>query len=83
MAVVDQIRAIATECDCSLAQLALAWILAKDDVIVPIPGSRNADRVKQNCHAVDVTLTPAQVKALDALSAHVTGDRGTPSPWLS
>jgi aryl-alcohol dehydrogenase-like predicted oxidoreductase len=37
--------------------VALAWLLARKDYIVPIPGSRNADRVAQNVAAADLELT--------------------------
>jgi aryl-alcohol dehydrogenase-like predicted oxidoreductase len=41
----------------TLSQLALAWLLAQKDYIVPIPGSRNPERVVQNIAAAEITLT--------------------------
>lgn len=41
----------------TLSKLSLAWLLAKKDYIVPIPGSRNPDRVAENIAAADLTLT--------------------------
>jgi aryl-alcohol dehydrogenase-like predicted oxidoreductase len=58
-----------------LSQLALAWILAKRDDVVPIPGSRNPSRVAENVAAGDVVLTEDEVARIDALSREVRGKR--------
>ncbi len=58
---------IADEVGCTWAQLALAWLLAKDPCIVPIPGTRHPSHVIENIGAVDVTLLPSLVARLDAL----------------
>lgn len=47
------------------AQISLAWMLCKKPYIVPIPGTRNADRLAENAGAADVTLTKDEVKKLD------------------
>lgn len=47
------------------AQLSLAWMLCKKPYIVPIPGSRKVERMRENAGAADVALTPAEVEALD------------------
>jgi aryl-alcohol dehydrogenase-like predicted oxidoreductase len=52
----------------TLSQLALAWLLARKDYIVPIPGSRNPDRVAQNIAAADVTLTTDDLAHIDAIA---------------
>ena len=47
------------------AQIALAWMLCKKNYIVPIPGTRKLERLKENAGAADVILSAAEVKALD------------------
>ncbi|MBT1678818.1 aldo/keto reductase [Curtobacterium aurantiacum] len=58
-----------------LSQLALAWVLAKRDDLVPIPGSRNRSRVAENVAAADIVLGEAEVARIDALSRQVRGKR--------
>ena len=48
------------------AQISLAWMLCKKPYIVPIPGTRKADRLKENAGAAEILLTGDEVKALDA-----------------
>lgn len=47
------------------AQLSLAWMLCKKPYIVPIPGTRKAERLKENAGAAEVSLSPAEVAAID------------------
>lgn len=49
---------------CTPGQVALAWLLARGRDIVPIPGTKRKDRLEENVAAVDVSLTPAEVAAL-------------------
>jgi aryl-alcohol dehydrogenase-like predicted oxidoreductase len=65
---VHKIEEIAAEKRCTPAQLVLAWLLAKGQDIVPIPGSKRRSRVEENAGAVDVTLTPEDVATLEALA---------------
>jgi hypothetical protein len=58
---------LATEVGCSLAQLALAWLLARAPNLVPIPGTRSQAHLQENLAAERVKLSPAQVTELDAL----------------
>lgn len=58
---------IAAEVGCSLAQVSLAWLLAKGDDIIPIPGTTKADRLRENLAAAEITLSPDVVARLDAL----------------
>ncbi|WP_431780388.1 aldo/keto reductase [Streptomyces chumphonensis] len=67
LCIADEIEAVAAEADATPAQVALAWLLAKGDDIVPIPGSRRAVRVQENTAATEVLLTPEQLARLDAL----------------
>jgi aryl-alcohol dehydrogenase-like predicted oxidoreductase len=48
------------------AQLAIAWLLAKGGDIVPIPGTKHVSRLKENVGALEVSLTPQDMKELDA-----------------
>lgn len=58
---------VANEVGCSMAQLALAWILAKQPDMVVIPGTRSPAHLEDNLGAARVQLTPATVARLDAL----------------
>lgn len=73
--VVAEVQRLAAVKGCTPAQLALAWLLAQGDDIVPIPGSTRAERVAENAGAVGVTLSAAELAALDALAPRITGDR--------
>ncbi|MFD4231269.1 aldo/keto reductase [Streptomyces sp. NPDC058545] len=57
VAITNELTKFAESKGVTLSQLALAWLLAKKDYIVPIPGSRNPGRVAQNNAAADLTLT--------------------------
>ncbi|RSN54669.1 aldo/keto reductase [Actinomadura sp. WAC 06369] len=50
--------------DATVAQLAIAWLLAQGDDIVPIPGTRSPARVEENTAAADLRLTPADLDAI-------------------
>lgn len=66
---VDRLRAIADDKGVTAAQIALAWVLAQGDDIVPIPGSRKIANLDDNIAAVDITLTPDESSRIaDALS---------------
>jgi aryl-alcohol dehydrogenase-like predicted oxidoreductase len=57
---------IATELGISPQKLTLAWMLAKSPHVIPIPGSSRPETIRDSFTAIDVTLTPDQVAALDA-----------------
>ena len=59
------IRRIAEDKNATPAQISLAWMLCKKPWIVPIPGTRKADRLKENAEATDVMLTDKEVEAID------------------
>jgi aryl-alcohol dehydrogenase-like predicted oxidoreductase len=48
-----------------MAQVALAWLLARGDNIVPIPGTKRRKYLEENAAAVDITLSDAEVNALE------------------
>jgi aryl-alcohol dehydrogenase-like predicted oxidoreductase len=58
---------IAADACCTWAQLALAWLLAKETVIVPIPGTREPSHVTENMGAADIELAPSLIARLDVL----------------
>jgi aryl-alcohol dehydrogenase-like predicted oxidoreductase len=69
MALVDAVKEIAAGKGVTAGQIALAWLLAQQPWIVPIPGTTKAHRLEENLAAADVTLTPAELTRLDGLSA--------------
>ncbi|GAA0937779.1 aldo/keto reductase [Actinocorallia libanotica] len=61
---VRRLTDLAATKNATVAQLALAWLLAQGDDIVPIPGTRSPDRVAENTAAADLSLTPADLDAI-------------------
>jgi aryl-alcohol dehydrogenase-like predicted oxidoreductase len=66
LALVEAVKTLASAKGCTPAQLALAWVLAQGDDIVPIPGTKRRDRLAENLAAVTLTLTKNE---LDTLSS--------------
>jgi aryl-alcohol dehydrogenase-like predicted oxidoreductase len=66
LALVARVEAMAREKDCTPGQLALAWLLAQGDDVVPIPGTKRTERLDENLGALEVTLSPAEVAKLAA-----------------
>ena len=73
LALVAEVQAVAAEQGCTAGQVALAWLYAQGDDVVPIPGTKRRTYLEQNAAAVDVTLTADQVARLSALQPF--GDR--------
>lgn len=71
------IAALAAEKGCTAAQLALAWVLAQGEHLIPIPGTKRIKYLRENAAAVDIRLTAADMQALEALLKKYpdTGDR--------
>jgi aryl-alcohol dehydrogenase-like predicted oxidoreductase len=65
MALVEKVKVLAEEIGCTPAQLALAWVLAQGDDLVPIPGTKRRRYLEENAAAVDIALTPAQLAELE------------------
>ena len=61
---VHRLDGIAQRKGCTLGQLALAWLLAQGDDVVPIPGTKQTARLKENVGALAVVLTPDEVAAI-------------------
>ncbi len=74
---VKKVEEIAREKNCKPSQLALAWVLAKGDDIVPIPGTKRRKYLEENAAAVDVTLTPGDIERLNDVfpSGAAAGER--------
>ena len=66
LGLVDKVKALVAEIGCTAGQLALAWVLAQGDDIVPIPGTKRRSYLDENLGALSVRLDPAQLAALDA-----------------
>jgi aryl-alcohol dehydrogenase-like predicted oxidoreductase len=66
LALVDLLGQIATRKDSTPAQIALAWLLAQKPWIVPIPGTTKLHRLEENLGAVDVELTPDDLREIEA-----------------
>ncbi len=67
LALVEKVRALAREKGCTAAQLALAWVLARGEHIVPIPGTRRVRNLEENLGALDVHLDAAALAAIEAV----------------
>jgi aryl-alcohol dehydrogenase-like predicted oxidoreductase len=65
---VEQVKAIAAEKGVTPSQLALAWILAQGNDIVPIPGTKRRAYLEENVAATEITLTPDDLRLLDEVA---------------
>ena len=74
---VEQVKAIASEKGVTAGQLALAWLLAQGDYIVPIPGTKRRTYLEENIGATTVTLTPEDLSRIAAVAPQgiAAGDR--------
>jgi aryl-alcohol dehydrogenase-like predicted oxidoreductase len=77
LALVDRIEEIAKEIGCTTGQLALAWVLARGNDVVPIPGTKRRKYLEENVKAAEVVLTPDQLRRIEEASPKdaVAGDR--------
>jgi aryl-alcohol dehydrogenase-like predicted oxidoreductase len=67
MPLLEGFESIAREVGCTPAQLALAWLLHKDDALIPIPGTQNIAHLTENMDAANVSLTADQMLHLEKL----------------
>jgi aryl-alcohol dehydrogenase-like predicted oxidoreductase len=74
---VREIEALAAQKGCTAAQLALAWVLAQGEDIVPIPGTRRRGRLDENIAALDLPLSSGELARIDAVfpAGAAAGDR--------
>jgi aryl-alcohol dehydrogenase-like predicted oxidoreductase len=75
MALAAKVRALAEEKGVTAAQLALAWVLAQGDDIVPIPGTKRRTYLEQNAGSLDVSLSEDDLERIDAELGEAAGDR--------
>ena len=68
LGLVKRVEEIAGEKGCTPAQLALAWLLARGEDIVPIPGTKQRRRLEENAAATNVTLTAAELRRIEAVA---------------
>jgi len=66
LALVSRLEALAAARGCTASQLSLAWILAKGDDLVPIPGTKRRTYLESNAAAADIVLSVAEIAELDA-----------------
>jgi aryl-alcohol dehydrogenase-like predicted oxidoreductase len=65
---VKRIEEIAAEKNCTSAQLALAWVLAQGEDIVPIPGTKRRKYLEENIAALEISITPEDLKRIDEVA---------------
>lgn len=70
--VVDLLARFAKKRDATPGQVALAWLLAQKPWIVPIPGTRRADHLAENLGAIEVRLTPADLRETETAFSTIT-----------
>ena len=75
MRIVAKVEEIAKEKEITLAQLALAWVLAQGEDIVPIPGTKRRKYLEENAKAAEVELTEEDLARIEAELPEVSGDR--------
>ena len=71
LALVEIVRAVAARRDATPAQVALAWLLAQGEHVLPIPGTKRRSRLEENAAAATLRLAPEDLLELDALPAPV------------
>lgn len=81
----DRFATLADEIGCTPAQLALAWVLARGETIVPIPGTRSIAHLEENLGAADIALTPDVITVIDDIfrPGAVRGRRYSPAMQAS
>lgn len=65
---VEHIKQLANDKGCTPAQLALAWLLAREDYIIPIPGTKHRKYLEQNAEAVKIKLTDDELTKIDEIA---------------
>jgi aryl-alcohol dehydrogenase-like predicted oxidoreductase len=71
LAIVEVVREVAERLEATAAQVALAWVLAQGDHVIPIPGTRRVERLEENAGAARLVLDDTTRAALDAIPAPV------------
>jgi aryl-alcohol dehydrogenase-like predicted oxidoreductase len=68
LALVEHVKALAEERDCTPAQLALAWLLNSNDNVVPIPGTSSKGRLEENVAALDIELDEEDLEKIEEIA---------------
>lgn len=77
IALLASVKQVAADRECALGQVALAWLWAQGDDIVPIPGTKRTKYLEENAGAVDIRLTEDELKTIDSaiFGAEFAGSR--------
>ena len=75
LALVDRVRELADRKQCTPGQVALAWVLAQGDDVVPIPGTKRRRYLEENVAAAEMTLDGEDLAWMDANIGEASGDR--------
>ena len=67
LTLVEALRGLASARDVTVAQIAIAWVLAQGDDIIPLVGARTRARLAEALGALDISLTPQDIAALQAV----------------
>jgi aryl-alcohol dehydrogenase-like predicted oxidoreductase len=83
MRLVDRLKGMAARRGITPAQLALAWVLAQGEDIVPIPGTKRRKYLEENVAAVDIELSPAELQEIsEAFPAEAVAGTRYPAPHM-
>jgi len=82
-ALVDEVTTVAAAHGATPGQVALAWVLAQGEDMIPIPGTKRVPYLEENAGAAAVSLTPDDLARLDGLSARTTGPRAADPGWIN
>ena len=70
MKLVENVRGLAAKKGCTPGQLALAWVLARGDDVIPIPGTKRVNCFDENLAALKVSLTPVECADIESAVPH-------------
>ena len=82
-ALVDEVAAVASAHGATPGQVALAWVLAQGDDMIPIPGTKRIPYLEENAAAARITLSPDELDRLSGLSGRTTGPRAADPGWIN
>jgi aryl-alcohol dehydrogenase-like predicted oxidoreductase len=82
-ALVDVVQGIADAHGASPGQIALAWVLAQGDDLVPIPGTKRVPYLEENAAAAAIELSDDDLRRLDDLSGRIVGERSALRNWTN
>jgi aryl-alcohol dehydrogenase-like predicted oxidoreductase len=83
MELVERVKQLARHRGATPAQIALAWVLAQGEMVVPIPGTTKVERLEENAAAATITLEPSDIAILDRLADAVAGERYPDMTWVN